>query len=70
MICIHDLSLFIYYLVGGKESDGNDETIYPVDYQQFGPIVDDELHNILVKPLPNGAKLTALFGNINREYCK
>ncbi|KAA8494504.1 Metacaspase-1 [Porphyridium purpureum] len=44
----------------GDEEDGYDETILPVDFQRAGQIVDDELHAILVKPLPAGARLTAL----------
>jgi hypothetical protein len=45
----------------GDEKDGNDETICPVDYATAGMIVDDELHDILVKPLPKGCKLVAVF---------
>jgi len=45
----------------GDESDGMDETIYPVDHERTGMIVDDEMHNIMVKPLPAGVRLTAIF---------
>lgn len=45
----------------GDEEDGLDETIYPVDFKTAGMIVDDELHDILVKPLPAGCRLTAIF---------
>src|SRR5271156_4659564 len=45
----------------GDEEDGLDETIYPVDFKRAGMIVDDELHDILVKPLPAGCRLTAIF---------
>ncbi|OAX36268.1 hypothetical protein K503DRAFT_695443 [Rhizopogon vinicolor AM-OR11-026] len=45
----------------GDEVDGYDEVIFPVDYQESGVIVDDEIHDILVKPLPAGCRLTALF---------
>lgn len=45
----------------GDEDDGYDETIYPVDFQQAGHIVDDQMHDFMVKPLPPGARLTALF---------
>lgn len=45
----------------GDEDDGLDETILPCDYSTSGQITDDELHDILVKPLPAGAKLTVLF---------
>ncbi|KAK0207237.1 caspase domain-containing protein [Armillaria fumosa] len=42
----------------GDEPDGYDEVIYPVD---DGYIVDDDMHEIMVKPLPPGCRLTALF---------
>lgn len=45
----------------GDEDDGYDETIIPVDYKSAGEIVDDELHWVLVKPLPPGCRLTAIF---------
>ncbi|KAF7327712.1 hypothetical protein MKEN_00350700 [Mycena kentingensis (nom. inval.)] len=45
----------------GDEGDGHDEVIYPVDYQRAGHIVDDEMHAIMVAPLPHGCRLTAIF---------
>lgn len=45
----------------GDEGDGYDETIYPVDFEQNGHIVDDTMHDIMVKPLPEGCRLTAIF---------
>jgi hypothetical protein len=45
----------------GDEADGMDETICPMDYQRAGVIVDDELFEILVRPLPPGCRLTAVF---------
>ncbi|KAH8925350.1 peptidase C14 [Atractiella rhizophila] len=45
----------------GDEEDGYDETIYPLDFENAGHIVDDELHNLLVRPLPAGCRLTAIF---------
>jgi len=45
----------------GDEDEGYDEVIYPVDFQQAGHIVDDDMHAIMVRPLPPGCKLTALF---------
>lgn len=42
------------------EIDGQDETIYPVDFEKAGPIVDDEIHEILVAGLPQGVRLTAI----------
>jgi len=45
----------------GDEDDGYDEVIYPVDFKQAGHIVDDQMHDIMVKPLPAGCRLTAIF---------
>ncbi|KAH8830794.1 peptidase C14, caspase domain-containing protein [Flagelloscypha sp. PMI_526] len=45
----------------GDEGDGYDEVIYPVDFKQSGHIVDDMMHEIMVKPLPAGCRLTAIF---------
>jgi len=64
----HD-SLFIHYSghgsqvrdLNGDEVDGYDEVIFPLDYAQAGTIIDDELHDILIKPLPSGCRLTAVF---------
>eukprot|EP01068_Selenidium_serpulae_P010810 Selendium_serpulae@DN5536_c2_g1_i3.p1 len=44
----------------GDESDGFDESLMPVDYKKAGPLIDDVLHEIFVKNLPNGVRLTAL----------
>ncbi|KAJ7602536.1 caspase domain-containing protein [Roridomyces roridus] len=64
----HDAMFFHYAGHGGQtpdldgdELDGYDETIYPVDYKLAGHIVDDEMHDIMVKPLPAGCRLTAIF---------
>ncbi|KAF9477283.1 hypothetical protein BDN70DRAFT_116374 [Pholiota conissans] len=71
----HD-SLFFHYSghggqspdASGKEVDGMDEVIFPVDYNENsrrddGPadIIDDELHEALVHDLPAGVRLTAVF---------
>lgn len=64
----HD-SLFLHYSghggqtkdLDGDEVDGLDEVIFPVDYKWTGHIVDDEMHKIMVKPLPRGCRLTAIF---------
>ncbi|KAJ3899843.1 caspase domain-containing protein [Lentinula edodes] len=64
----HD-SLFFHYSghggqtkdLDGDEVDGMDEVIFPVDFQQKGHIVDDDLFKIMVRPLPAGCRLTALF---------
>jgi hypothetical protein len=45
----------------GDEHDGQDETICPVDYETAGMITDDDMHDLLVNPLPKGAKLTCIF---------
>lgn len=64
----HD-SLFFHYSghgsrtedLDGDELDGYDEIIMPVDYKKRGHILDDELHSTMVKPLPPGCRLTAIF---------
>jgi len=61
-------SLFFHYSghggkqkdVDGDEADGYDETLIPVDYQTAGMIVDDEIHELLVAPLPTGVRVTAV----------
>ncbi|KAI8924823.1 caspase domain-containing protein [Entophlyctis helioformis] len=45
----------------GDEKDGKDETICPLDYEQAGQITDDQMHELLVKPLVKGVRLTAVF---------
>jgi len=62
-------SLFFHYSGHGgtakdsetDEIDGFDETILPLDYTQNGQIVDDVIYGNLVKPLPKGCRLTAIF---------
>ncbi|XBW35836.1 hypothetical protein QEN19_001408 [Hanseniaspora menglaensis] len=44
----------------GDEMDGMDDCICPVDFQQGGMLIDDVIHDIMVKPLPQGCRLTAL----------
>ncbi|KAJ7257089.1 peptidase C14 [Mycena rebaudengoi] len=64
----HD-ALFVHYSghggqtpdKDGGEVDRWDEVIYPLDYEHNGHIVDDEMHDIMVKPLPSGCRLTAIF---------
>ncbi|KAJ5639208.1 uncharacterized protein N7484_007070 [Penicillium longicatenatum] len=64
----HD-SLFIHFSghggrtpdLDGDEDDGYDDVIYPVDYRTVGHIVDDQMHDIMVKPLRPGVRLTAIF---------
>ncbi|KAI8984660.1 caspase domain-containing protein [Mycotypha africana] len=45
----------------GDEDDGYDETIYPVDHEVYGQIVDDMMNDIMVRPLAPGCRLTAIF---------
>ncbi|KAG2184262.1 hypothetical protein INT44_009277 [Umbelopsis vinacea] len=51
--------------VDGDEDDGYDETIYPVDHKMYpndsGQLTDDIMHDIMVRPLPPGCRLTAVF---------
>jgi len=47
--------------VAGDEEDGFDETIMPVDFTKNGQIIDDELHALMVAPLPAGVRLTVIF---------
>ncbi|KAH7027317.1 caspase domain-containing protein [Microdochium trichocladiopsis] len=62
-------SLFLHYSghggqtqdLDGDEDDGYDEVIYPVDFKQAGHLVDDDIHTIVVKPLQQGVRLTAIF---------
>lgn len=35
--------------------------IYPVDFETNGHIVDDLMHDIMIKPLPPGCRMTAIF---------
>ncbi|THH15699.1 hypothetical protein EW146_g4816 [Bondarzewia mesenterica] len=62
-------SLFFHYSghggqtkdLDGDEADGYDEVIYPVDFKENGHIVDDDMHDIMVRPLPPGCRLTAIY---------
>ncbi|KAH6912309.1 metacaspase-1 [Coprinopsis sp. MPI-PUGE-AT-0042] len=64
-----DDSLFFHYSghggqaedASGREADGQDEVIFPVDFEKEGDIIDDELYDSLVRPLPAGCRLTAIF---------
>ncbi|XP_075650456.1 metacaspase-1-like [Castanea sativa] len=44
----------------GDEIDGYDETLCPLDFQTQGMIVDDEINETIVRPLPPGVKLHAI----------
>ncbi|KAI0051548.1 peptidase C14 [Auriscalpium vulgare] len=64
-----DDALFFHYSghggqtrdLDGDEVDGYDEVIFPLDYKSAGVITDDVMHSVMVKPLPPGCRLTALF---------
>jgi hypothetical protein len=66
LVSIKEGELFLSYSGHGAsirdksrdEKDGCDETIVPLDFEL---IVDDDLRKILVEPLSNKVKLTALF---------
>ncbi|KAF9339083.1 Ca(2+)-dependent cysteine protease [Linnemannia elongata] len=45
----------------GDETGGFDNCIFPLDHKETGVITDDELHTMLVKALPPGVRLTAVF---------
>ncbi|KAG0278950.1 Ca(2+)-dependent cysteine protease [Linnemannia exigua] len=47
--------------VDGDETEGRDNCIFPLDHAEVGVITDDELHTLLVKALPPGVRLTAVF---------
>lgn len=42
------------------EIDGFDETLCPLDYETAGKIVDDEINDTIVRPLPHAATLHAI----------
>ncbi|EPQ53884.1 peptidase C14, partial [Gloeophyllum trabeum ATCC 11539] len=62
-------SLFIHYSghgeqtrdLEGDEVDGLDEAILPLDHQKAGMIIDDLMNEMMVRPLPRGCRLTAVF---------
>ncbi len=42
---------------GGDEGDGYDEALCPRDFQSAGMIRDDDLFDVLVKPLSDGVHM-------------
>jgi hypothetical protein len=44
----------------GEEKDGYDEVLVPVDYEQAGMIRDDDLFDILIRPMQEGVSLFCL----------
>jgi hypothetical protein len=53
----------------GDEKDGNDECICPVDCDVAGMLIDDLMYDILVKNLPAGVKLRAVFDSCHSGSC-
>jgi hypothetical protein len=45
----------------GDEADGLDNTICPVDFKKNGQIIDDEMNVLMVRNLPQGVRLTAIY---------
>ncbi|KAH8825296.1 caspase domain-containing protein [Flagelloscypha sp. PMI_526] len=74
-----DDSLFFFYSghgasvedQDGDEVDGKDEAILPCDFNtpEGGFIRDDDLHAIMVAPLPEGCRLTALMDCCHSGTC-
>ncbi|PVV04972.1 hypothetical protein BB560_000509 [Smittium megazygosporum] len=70
---VHDArpndSFFFHYSGHGSrveskdedELDGQDSTICPVDFEKNGMIIDNDMNTIMVRHLPPGARLTAIF---------
>lgn len=52
--------------LNGDEADGMDETILPIDHDRAGQIIDDEIHDVMVRPLQKGVRLTAIFDSCHR----
>lgn len=44
----------------GDEIDGYDESLCPIDYETEGRILDDEINETIIRPLPRGATLHAI----------
>nr|GMD96722.1 metacaspase-3-like [Ipomoea batatas] len=61
-------SLLFYYSGHGSqireltrnEMDGHDEALCPLDFETEGKILDDEINETIVRPLPPGAVLHAI----------
>lgn len=47
--------------VDGHRVDGFEKAIHPVDWEHAGEIVTEDLYDAMVKPLPTGCRLIALF---------
>lgn len=62
-----DSLVFAYSGHGGSvrdknrdETDGKDETLIPLDYEEEGEIVDDDIRKIFVDQIPSNVKLTCI----------
>nr|GMD92823.1 metacaspase-3-like [Ipomoea batatas] len=69
-------SLLFYYFGHGSqireltrnEMDGHDEALCPLDFETEGKkILDDEINETIVRPLPPGAVLHAIIGHLLQE---
>lgn len=47
--------------LNGDEDDGYDEALCPLDFQSAGIILDDDLNDMIVKALPPGVHVVALY---------
>ncbi len=43
----------------GDERDSMNETLCPTDFDTAGMIVDDELNQLLINPLPQGVRMAS-----------
>lgn len=48
-----------------EEHDGYDEALVPLDYKENGMIRDDDLYEILVKPLGHGVHMVSLVSAVS-----
>jgi metacaspase-1 len=50
----------------GDDKDGYDEALVPLDYKEVGLLRDDDLYDILVKPMADGAHMVSLVSALCR----
>jgi len=69
-----DSLIFHYSGHGGLVKDtkhnhetGFDEVIFPYDHEKNGHILDDEIHDVLIKGLPTGVRLTSFIDACHSE---
>lgn len=46
--------------IDGDEVDGYDESLCPIDFETEGRILDDEINETIVRPLPHGVTLHSI----------